>query len=252
MKVAICLSGLTRCHTNALSSIDTYFKDHEVDVFCHTYHINDLNKVVRDTWSKEATQKYYENVKETTDEILKLFNPSEYSIEDYDFVSNLFTFMFLDIMNTPDMFMENIYGNLTIISMHYSIMVSNMLRKHHQEKTGKTYDAVFRMRYDSHILDMSPLEQYDMTRINIPFGRDWSGINDQFAFGPPDLMDKYMSLFPDLVSVAKSCLRYHGETILLNHLKNHDCLDKVLRPLMNVLISISREEKTDDTNIPQG
>ena len=66
------------------------------------------------------------------------------------------------------------------------------------------------------------------------------------------LMDKYMSLFPDLVSVAKSCLRYHGETILLNHLKKHDCLDKVLRPLMNVLISISREEKTDDTNIPQG
>lgn len=243
MKIAICISGLTRKHDNCLLSIEKYFKDHEVDVFCHTYEVKSIERVVRDTWSKHETKTYYENLDISITDVISLFKPKEYIIEDYDTISvHYFMPMFLDIMNTRNLIRDNIEGNLTVISMHYSMMMANHLRRLYQEKTKTEYDVVFRMRYDSDIQFMYPLENHKLNKLNIPYGSDWNdGMNDQFAFGPTDMMDKYMDLFPNIVQTIKQCLRYAPEVILRQHLKNQNLLDEIVRPMMAVKVSFSRE-----------
>jgi hypothetical protein len=245
MKIAICLSGLTKSHECSLLSIERYFKDHDVDIFCQTYTFKDLNTIIRDTWSKESTKEYYGNLKSPIEDILKLFNPKDTLIIDYDSISQHFGMMFIEIMslkNIVNYYIDNnktmgMTGNLSMLSMFFSMITVNDLRKEYEKNNNIKYDVVIRMRYDSSIFRMGDIENYDLTKLNIPFGTDNEGINDQFAFGPSDLMDIYMSAFPETINLARQCLKNKAEPLLLTHLTNHDMISRINRPDITVAIS---------------
>jgi hypothetical protein len=252
LKIAICLSGLTRHHSNCLTTIEKHFKNHNVDIFCHSYEVKDADKIVRDAWSKRITKEYYQNLNLSIAEVLSLFNPKEFIIEEYDAIAEHLVRIFLEIVNIKGVAIDPLGGNSTI-SMHYSLMMSNHLRRLYQDRTKAEYDVVFRMRYDSEVLHMLDLENYDLSKLNIPYGLDWEGgVNDQFAFGPPDLMDKYMDLFPSIVDTAKQCLKLAPEILFKQHLENHDLISRLIRPAIVVKTSFSREhlpEIKTDTHI---
>ena len=245
MKIAICIPGLTKSHECCLESIKRYFKNHEIDIFCQTYTFKNINTIIRDTWSKESTKEYYESTKLTAEETLKLFKPKDTLIIDYDFVTQLFNIMFIEIMNIKGItnyFIDNsksmaMTGNLSMLSMFFSMMTVNDLRKEYQKTNNIEYDLIVRMRYDSSIFKMNNIETYDLTKLNIPSGVDNEGINDQFAFGPADLMDIYMTPFLNIVDLAKQCLKHKAEPLLLTHLSNHKILDQIDRPDIVVAIS---------------
>jgi hypothetical protein len=75
------------------------------------------------------------------------------------------------------------------------------------------------MRFDSKIINDFKLEEYDLSSINIPEGRDWYGYNDQFALGCSSKMDIYSDIINNLHNTSEL---YHPETILKKHLEYHN------------------------------
>lgn len=252
MQVAICLSGTTKYHENSLRSIDKYFKKYDPKIFIHTYDNNSIEDIIRDSWSKKTAYDYYNNLKLTTKEILDLYPPTGGLIEDYKEAQKIFLPIYIDIMMKEGMNMFNAVSNLGPISMHYSIMNANYFKHLYEKQNNIKFDVVIRMRFDSDIKEMQPLESYDLSRINIPIKRDWDlwyddgsdwkvlgtgGLNDQFAFGPSALMDTYSSLFPTFGYFAKLIGVYQPETIFKTYLESCDALKHVVRPKMLVEIA---------------
>jgi hypothetical protein len=99
--------------------------------------------------------------------------------------------------------------------MYYSIFKSNELKKEYEKENNITFDCVIRSRFDSDIISELEIESYDLSKVNIPIGKDWGGLNDQFAFGNSDSMDIYSDLINNLSSVNSL---YHPETMLQNYI----------------------------------
>ena len=238
MKIAICVSGTTKNHQNSLASIEKFFAGHDVDIFIHTYdNVNPL-KLIEDCWSKNTAYHYYKDLKLSTKEIVSLFNPKSYIIDNYDETRPIFE------RNLSTMLIEGVKAynekNITprCISMHYSIRCSDVLRQLHEQEHGFKYDCVVRIRFDSEIVKMDDLSSYDLTKINIPVKRDWEGgINDQFAFGHPDKIATYSNMYPMIIFFAKIVGVYHPETIFKKYLETVELLDQIVRPDMLVEIS---------------
>lgn len=254
MQVAICLSGTTKCHENSLRSIEKFFKKYNTKIFIHTYDNNSIEDIIRDSWSKKTAYEYYSNLKLNTKEILRLYFPTSGLIEDYNEVQKIFLPIYIDILMKEGMNMFNSASNLGPISMHYSIMNANYFKHLYEKQNNMRFDVVIRMRFDSDIIDMKPLEEFDLTKINIPIKRDWDlfvqrekttewqvlgtgGLNDQFAFGPSKLMDTYSSLFPVFSYFAKLLGVYQPETIFKTYLESCNVLKHVTRPKMLVEIA---------------
>ena len=238
MKIAICLSGLTRYHERSLKSIKENFK--EADVFAHSYNIKNLINVIKDTWSKDITKDYYETENLTTEEILLNYLPKAFKIDDYENISDFFKFIYSMALNTPE---DN---NLSVISMFYSIHASNNLKKSYEQANNFKYDLTIRMRYDSLLKNFIP-KNFGNNFLYIPQAEDTvlmqkgKGITDQFAFGPSEIMDTYSDLFPQLIDITKKCGRLFPEQMLSHYLLKQGLSDKIKRPYVNVKISKSRE-----------
>lgn len=253
MQVAICLSGTTKCHENSLKSIQQHFKKYDPKIFIHTYDNSSIQDIIRDSWSKKTAQEYYDNLKLTTKEILDLYSPTAGVIEDYKKAQEVLMPVYIDIIMRPGMNMLNGASNLGPISMHYSIMHANFMKHIYESQNNMKFDVVVRMRFDSDIKMMSTLEEYDLTKINIPIKRDWNlqvqqednnwttlgigGLNDQFAFGPSHLMNTYSALFPTFNYFAGLLKVYQPETIFKTFLESCDVLKHVVRPKMLVEIA---------------
>ena len=140
--------------------------------------------------------------------INNLFNPESIIIENFE--SNE---KYLENILHSYNFKEFARKDIGPISMYYSIFKSNELKISYEQKNKITFDCCVRMRFDSDIKDDFNIKNYDLNLLNIPKGKDWGGINDQFAFGSSSLMDKYSNTIYGTVGDI-----YHPETILMNHL----------------------------------
>lgn len=239
LKLAICISGTTKYHENSLKSIEKYFSSYNPKIFIHTYNI-DPNRLIEDSWSKNKQYEYLSNLKLSTYQITELYKPEYQAIEDYDKVTMDLLPHFLEITSTESLNLYSMGSNIGPISMHYSIRAANALKSYYETENNMKFDVVVRMRYDSDIKVMEPLSQYDLSRINIPIYRDWmGGINDQFAFGPSELMDKYSNLFPTFGYHTRMCGIYHPETIFRTYLQDIKIESEIVRP--KILVDIASD-----------
>lgn len=237
MNIAICISGTTKNHYNSIKSIEK-LKHYNPDIFIHTYDNNSIKEIIEDSWSKETAKIYYNNLTETTKQIISHYDHKSCIVEDYNKAKENFQEIYDRI--SPHINMLNAASKLGPISMHYSIMQANQQKYHYERLTKKTYDLTIRMRFDSDILEIQPLENYDITKINIPKKRDWGGINDQFAFGPSHLMDIYSALYPSFTYFALFSKIYHPETIFEKFLESCNVLRNITRP-DKLLVGISSD-----------
>ena len=235
MKIAVCLSGLTRQHERSLESIKRELPN--ADVFAHSYEIKDIHKIINDSWSKDSTKEYYENLVLNTEDIILQFNPKTYQIDDYATVSKFFDFLYSLIG------FEESEKNLSVISMFYSIHASNQLRINYEKAHNITYDLVIRMRYDINLNNFEPSE-YKNASLYIPASHDkmltsYDCLIDQFAFGPPDIMNTYSNLFDHIVPVARESGRLFPEKMLMTYFKTKDI--NIERPFIKMSINKSRK-----------
>ena len=104
-----------------------------------------------------------------------------------------------------------------IISMFYSVSEANNLKKKYEEENDFKYDCVVRLRTDEYFYNpIGSLDNYDLNTVNVL--NEWAhvehGINDHFAFGSSELMDKYLDVFENFVEICEMGAEINPECII--------------------------------------
>ncbi len=83
------------------------------------------------------------------------------------------------------------------------------------------YDVYVRIRPDIKFNGRLNIADFDTSGNNIfiPQGHDFGGINDQFAFGNYEVMEKYYSLFINCHELWRSGCIFHSESLQLANLQ---------------------------------
>lgn len=150
-------------------------------------------------------------------------------------ISNLLNAKVLNFQNQiffdrPDIVQDPRFSWYTpnMISMFYGIEQVNLLRKTYQFEKNITYDYVIRIRSDIifvadciknidyyqkdfiHLKDYSPYAEHE---INF-------AINDYFAIGSPELIDKYCSIYSNLNKIIAEGAPVNPECLLGYNIKD--------------------------------
>ena len=203
MKIAICISGSIK-NTKSLNYINNIRSKYDTKIFIHTWDIRNKKEFDDTTWSKANNLELEKIIDFNADKIL---------IENF---SNKLSYL-NRIFNEAN-FKDKIRQDIGTISMYYSIFKSNQLKIDYEKENSMIFDCVIRSRFDSNVQQQFDfIENADLTQINIPHGRDWGGLNDQFAFGNSYQMNIYSDLINNLPSINNS---YHSETMLRSYVNN--------------------------------
>lgn len=217
MRAAIQISGEFRCLHLTLDSFQRYVLDDliakgydEIYIFCHC-------------WKKETTEmgtfpferwgNWHTTIRVfSSEEGLEIFRPVSYRLETLDDV-------------------EILRGRSRILAMYYSIYIANKLRQEFESQHTIQFDLVIRYRTDlvleSPLLEGKPeLPSYlvipkslCVPTCDAPFeSTDDAHICDYIAYGTPDRMNIYTSVFETWVHIPETPI---GESCLAMHLKLH-------------------------------
>lgn len=195
-KIALVYSGQPRhvkeCHSN---HIDTFYKanpNFEIDVFAHiwydekkigAYYRDDYKKAGR--WDSGSKECIMDNWKPKG---IIFEKPKEFSAPD-------------GIVPNP----RFICPANHFLSMFYSLECANTLKKEYENKNNFKYDCVVRLRTDEVFLNPIVMLDYNLSSINVL--KEWAhieyGLNDHFAFGSSELMDKYSDVYTNFEMICK-------------------------------------------------
>ena len=211
-KIAIEYSGqprdLRECHQNHVQVIWNPNKDCQIDVFAHIWLDESgyfwesyKNRGKWESWQVPFMQENWQP------KGIEFEEPKEFITE-----------------WKPDSRFPHPVNNT--ISMFYSLEKANDLKRKYEEENNFKYDCVVRMRSDQFFLkSVGPLQSYDMNVVNVhnEYAHTDYGINDQFAFGNSELMDKYLSVCSNLDNIVEGGAAINPETILgWNAIKYHE------------------------------
>tara|TARA_Y100001938_G_scaffold14389_1_gene17736 strand:- start:4398 stop:5117 length:720 start_codon:yes stop_codon:yes gene_type:complete len=212
--IAICLSGGRKYCEHSLRSIENIIPNKAFKIFIHTWSIPNESKQIYSKSSFSADRCGDELFNETN---LSKYNPTYYSIENYLDHVGRFQEMFGRLK-----WVEYVRHDLGIISMYYSLLQCNLLKKRYEEENGIKFNKIIRMRFDANFynkkLNLNSLEE----PLNIPIGRDFTGLNDQFAVGSSEHMDIYCNLYNEIERTQAT--KYHPESMLKLHMDHYGIL----------------------------
>ena len=224
MKIAICLSGSIRNLYKSLKSVIDISETGDIKVFIHTWYFEDEENLKK----QRSVAKEEENI----DFLLKNFKPESIKIEKFESKIDFFTSL-KEVKNFKILQYPN---KINHISMFYSIFQSNNLKSSFEKDNNIIFDVVYRMRFDSEISNPNLLikEKIENNTIFIPTPlKDYGGINDQFAFGSSDALDKYSNLYNSIDNFNP--YQNNPEQILKAYLKTQDI--KINRHDLYVLVN---------------
>ena len=220
MRIALCLSGLTRSIEYTINSIFEQFIDKfQCDVFIHTWDINNVSNDERfknpPILSTQSKQDFFENVKNRCPNYFKIMVEninSDWNYLNYKHIKN-------------------------IVPMYYGIFKSNQLKTQYEKNNKMTYDLVIRSRLDSwyeNSIDKSEInsilknksklfftvnrvykEMYNQESRNnfLLEGTDNYFVPDNFAFGSSDVMDIYSDVYPNIGTIQKKIKSDFSENV---------------------------------------
>ena len=179
-RIAIQYSGEIRhlldCFNNHYENFILKNPDYQVDIFAHLWLESDDKKI---------------------DRINKLLNPTSLVFEDQIDFTNKFIYKDAD----KGWF-------LSMASMFYGIEAANNIRQKYEELNKIEYDYVIRIRTDMIFINDSVknIDYYEKDYLHLkeytPF--DSYSINDYFAIGKPEIMNRYCSVYSNLQSMIDS------------------------------------------------
>lgn len=208
MRVALCLSGLTR-------SLEWYYilAKHYIidplncDIFLHTWEQDHGGH--RCIWEPNVQHQKSSFIKAKRDFVEHVIAPKKYIIEDYSIFEQ-----------------EN--GNNISHAMYYSIYNANKLKRQYEEEHNIKYDLVIRSRMD--IFHTMPIPEYELTNTNaiyvacgmMPEIYPHKEITDIFAFGSSE----NMNIYSDSVMAWQNDKTLRSEQVLDTHLKQNNIKHK--------------------------
>lgn len=196
MKIAICLSGLSKCYKHTHEFIKRNFYDrHDCDIFAHTW--LDENSQFYKSSTKMQENFFYQNFK-------------DYKIEKFN-INDSWNIL------TEDEQLKMPGPCKNTVPMFYSIYQANILKQNAEEKTKILYDIVIRSRFDSLYEYFLPHNEIQLLKQfkNIIFC-GWNGydvdikscrnyfiynespapfVSDNFAFGSSSAMNTYADTY---------------------------------------------------------
>jgi hypothetical protein len=204
MKLAVCFSGMTRLWREVYSSHQRHLLvKHDADVFIHTW--NKKTEVI--LAGKTITSEEDADAADVVD----AYKPKAWAMD---------TLGFRDDLRKPDVGRWADVEKTSLRPMWFSVMRADKLRRQYQQATGTRYDLVLRARLDLEFYDERPLELHraNPDAVHVSQVREkWC--NDQFAYGGPDVMERYCNLFPQIDHYHDEGVDCWSEHLLLHHLK---------------------------------
>src|SRR5690606_33833372 len=110
-----------------------------------------------------------------------------------------------------------------LLSMFYSIEKCNQLKQEYEKDNNFVYDFVVRIRTD--LLFMSPFyikKNIDTNKLYVPYGYDYSGLNDQVAYGGSPIMDQYSMVFSKIEQLLQEGVKLNPEFLLKRHVDKNN------------------------------
>lgn len=227
MKVAVCISGLMRTYQTCYQSlIDNVLLPNNADLFISTWPIlgTSTYKMPGQPWiliPGEEAKLNQDDARQVYGKHLKVFHVEEWEPLQKRFKEELEE----SCKNKPSHVCHdprNVAITRRLVSMWYKIRDVNRLRKEYEEKNGFKYDVIVRGRPDIRHKMVLKMSDYDIKENNIftDLKHNYNYVCDQFAFGKPDTMDKYCSVYPSILHYNNEIACYIAEAMLLYHLKH--------------------------------
>jgi hypothetical protein len=206
MKVAVCLSGAIKHPEKSLESLKRIYPNDYLKVFIHTWKIKSNVDYHSDSFSGSSGL--------VDLNILSEYNADDILIENYNIKRKKFKFMYENLE-----FSFEGRADIGVMSMYYSIFKSNQLKRKYERKNKILFDKVIRMRFDSDFRDKDLILDENINEVQIPLGKDWAGVNDQFAIGPSKQMNIYSNLFNKIDKLQDGS--YNPERFLRDYLSRN-------------------------------
>jgi hypothetical protein len=200
MRVAICLSGHMRTVRSCVKSIKKcIIEPNNCEIYVSTWddwgYTSYKNAITWDQWTSKIKIIPEPDIKITTKELKDLFpEATEIQIEPIQpIIEEISTTIIESIKNKPRSVTYN-DSNIALITrfmcMYYKIKKCNELTK----KNGP-YDMIIRCRPDLEFSQPCKLPIPKPNSIYVPVHNNYGYINDQFAWGNPEILDIYSSIY---------------------------------------------------------
>jgi len=202
MKIALCVSGAARLHLPALTSQQSFLKEHDVDTYCAL-------------WSRTAhSSGFIEGTEKEVQSLIELYVPKSTLIVPYT----------LDVKNLLDVTMK-----LNGIRMFYMIAKCDGLRA----RSGIDYDLVVRIRPDVSIRKWDTIHMEANTIVFPKTSVDELALQlyeDRMFYGPPDTIGQISNIFSWLQTLPKGSTSGYHEALFqyTRDKKIHVIVDKDL------------------------
>lgn len=214
MKVAFVFSGLIRDINRTVDYFSEKIKEYDADVFASVWDIDGLS-----LYSREKSMNEYD----TVDNFIKWFKPKQINVDNWNAYKKSTVDMMMEEINVPRSFNREIQLDIESggwIGMWYQIWKSNSLIYTVDER----YDVVVRLRTDLILDDKFIIEKNEF--LNLPIGSTGighypssRGPTDVLAYGSPEIMNYYSSLYYYLMRyLLEGYLIYPPESTLGVHL----------------------------------
>lgn len=220
VRTALCISGYLRTFdVNFDLLAKNILYPTNCDIFIHTW--DTLGCFGRGF----DTAMYYVKTEILRERIQKLFSPKKMVIE------NQIRFDIPVGMHQKGLG-RDVNG---VMSMFYKIESCNKLKKDFEQENNFTYDCVIRARADlcfEQTIDIKAGNSFNY--LYVPKHGDFNGLNDQFAYGSSEIMDKYSSLYSNIHKYYGDGLVMDPEILTDYHVRRQ--MLPVLRPNLKYLI----------------
>ena len=173
MNIAICLSGSLRDIKKSLQSIENISETGNVKLFIHTWNFEEEINL--------KNQRVIPDEDSNINNALKKFNFESILIDKYESKLAIFE----EMKKTFSIKLTQFPTLFRYYPMHYSIKQANNLKKIYEKENNLIFDIVYRMRFDSEILNPQKIHKdkiYDNIIIIPNINKYFSVINGQFAY----------------------------------------------------------------------
>lgn len=205
MKIAICVSGLLRMLEPSFKSIYlNLMEDFDADLFIDTW--ENEESFVDDKWgindskaeTNELAEEYYLNRIDNDAIVKQIENICPITKIRFEKQSEVEELESIQKMLVKTGYLKR-WSPVNYSCHIYKLHGCNELKKEFEQEHDFIYDAVIRCRtelkFDRKLVtdDLEKIQE-DENVVMIPKGRDFSGINDQFAIGSSSAINKYTNL----------------------------------------------------------
>jgi len=196
MKVAVCLSGHTRCYQDIDPRVDCFSscENIEIDYFVSTHRQDGVSKIHQDGLPIGFHYYGHAQTKDTDiNALTECFSPKMMEVSDDQFIEDPIFQKFNNARNYHGLVIHQ------VVNMFYKIYRANLLKKQYEDKMNFKYDLVIRHRFDAKLTAVK-IQGFDKKLLIKKHKIHPRGFHDLLFMGASEVMDTASGCFSWLMS----------------------------------------------------